>query len=488
MTAGLAVGLDLGTSGMKAVALDSSGAVLARASASYATSRSEPGASEQDPRDWIAATVSVAQQIRSATDGAAWAVIGLSGMIPTLVTVDAALAPIGAAITWQDSRAETEGDALRLAIGPCDLYSRTGQWVDGRYLLPMLARLVRVEPDRVSASATLLGAKDFLFAWLTGELATDPSTATGFGCFDLAASAWDPAIVATAAELAGASLALPEVRPSSSTAPLCGTAAAALGVAAAVPVCLGAADSVLGAIGMGCSTPGDIAYVGGTSTIILGVTDAVVLDDQHRFLVTPMAEPGSYGLEMDLLATGGAFRWLAGLMGVADEASLMALAASTSSTDRPVFLPYVAPGEQGALWDPDLTGSITGLHVGHTQADIARALVDGIVIESRRCLATLEENGIDAGQVQVSGGSASDPWFRRQLADATGRVVVGTDGGETDRSAAGAAEVAAASIGWPSVLAVVDGERSAPDPAAAARWAAAADRHETFLAAVRGQA
>ena len=193
------------------------------------------------------------------------------------------------------------------------------------------------------------------------------------------------------------SLRLPDVRPSTSTAPLTATAAAAMGVPSGVPVCLGAADSVLGALGMGIGEEGDIAYVGGTSTIVLGVTDRVILDGTHRFLVTPMAVPDRWGLEMDLLATGGAFRWLAGVLGLADERTLLAVAAQSSAQDLPVFLPYVAPGEQGSLWDPDLTGVLNGLHVGHTAADIARALVDGIVIESRRCLLTLEDNGFSRG-------------------------------------------------------------------------------------------
>jgi xylulokinase len=486
VTTGLAVGLDLGTSGMKAVARDASGAVVARASAAYPTNRPSPGASEQEPRDWITATVSVAAQIRHATDHAPWSVIGLSGMLPTLVTVDAELVPVGPAVTWEDGRAEVEGDALRLAVGPFEMYTRTGQWVDGRYLLPMLARIARVDPARVAASTTLLGAKDYLFAWLTGELATDPSTAAGFGCFDLAIGSWDTAILGTARNLAGAALALPDVRPATSTAPLSAGAAEALGVPADVPVCLGAADSVLGAVGMGCGAPGDVAYVAGTSTIILGVTDRIVLDEQHRFLVTPMAEPECFGLEMDLLATGSAFRWLASLLELPDEATLLDLAASATSTDRPVFLPFVAPGEQGALWDPDVTGSLTGLHVGHTRADLARALVDGIVLESRRCLATLEENGFARGTVQVSGGSASAAWFRRQLADASGWDVVSSPGNQTDRSAAGAAQVAGASIGWSSRLAGERGERSVPDASASSYWTQAADRHESFLAAIRG--
>ena len=108
--------------------------------------------------------------------------------------------------------------------------------------------------------------------------------------------------------------ALPPVLPSAATRPLRAEVAARLGCGQ-IPVCLGAADSVLGALGLGVRSPGQIAYVAGTSTVILGVTDTLVFDPQHRFLVTPLAEPGLWGLEMDLLATGSALRWLAGLLG-----------------------------------------------------------------------------------------------------------------------------------------------------------------------------
>ena len=142
--------------------------------------------------------------------------------------------------------------------------------------------------------------------------------------------------------------------PSAATRPLRPEVAARLGCGQ-IPVCLGAADSVLGALGLGVRSPGQIAYVAGTSTVILGVTDTLVFDPQHRFLVTPLAEPGLWGLEMDLLATGSALRWLAGLLGDGlDEAAVIALAASTDPADAPVVLPYLSPGEQGALWDPSL--------------------------------------------------------------------------------------------------------------------------------------
>ena len=204
----LFVGLDLGTSGLKAVAADVDGNLVAFASAAYPTARPVPGAAEQDPAHWIAAVHEALAALAAAAPPERWQAIGLSGMIPTLVTADAAGEPTGPAITWEDNRAEAEADRLRARLGLDGerdggeaLYRVTGQWVDGRYLLPMFARIAAAEPDRAAATAALLGAKDYLFGWLTGQAATDPSTATGFGCYDLRTGKWDGSVL-RAAQLA----------------------------------------------------------------------------------------------------------------------------------------------------------------------------------------------------------------------------------------------------------------------------------------------
>ena len=162
-----------------------------------------------------------------------------------------------------------------------------------------------------------------------------------------------------------------------------------------------------------------MAYIGGTSTVILGVADRLVLDPDHRFLVTPLAVPGCWGLEMDLLATGSAITWLADLLGGGmDATGLVELAAATDPGRAPVLLPYLTPGEQGALWDPLLHGAIVGLDLGHGREHLARALVNGIILESRRCLAVLDETCGPGHAVEVAGGSAAAPSFRADLADA----------------------------------------------------------------------
>ncbi len=491
----LFIGLDLGTSSLKAVAVDAGGEIVARAHAGYPTARPEPGAAEQSPADWWAAVEAAVAQLH---DGGAptrrWTAIGLSAMIPTLVATDDGGDPVAPAITWEDSRAESEGDALRARLDGERLYGLTGQWVDGRYLLPMYLRLARAVPLVAGRARRLLAAKDWLFWRLTGEPATDPSTASGFGCYGLEAGAWlEPLVAAAAAARAGGHPGLPvlpPVLPSTTVRRLSSDVAARLGLPRRLPVCLGAADSVLGCLGLGVERPGDVACVAGTSTVLLGVADHLLADPAHRYLITPLAAAGGWGFEMDLLTTGSAFHWLGGLLREAggNEAGLMDLAAGVElGAGGLSFLPYLAPGEQGALWDPTVSGALFGLSLGHGAADVARALVDGIVLESRRCLAVLDEAGLPHGDIRMAGGSGADPVFRQQLADAGRRNVIYAADGETAHSAIGAASLAAVATGHGRLATASSAalETIAPRESEALRWDRLWERHESALAALR---
>jgi xylulokinase len=495
------IGLDLGTSGLKAVALSTSGEILARGSAAYPTHQPDAGACEQDTGDWQRAVERAIAQLGEVIPARRWRAIGLSGMIPTLVTLGPAGIPNGPAISWQDSRADDLGEEFRERYGAAELYQVTGQWVDGRYLLPMFARIARVDPARAAATATIASAKDYLFAWLTGELATDPSTAAGYGCYELETGHWSTAALAAAALTPGTltpgtltpgapapsapglaldgpapgsrgAPGLPPVWPSATSRPLRAEMAARLGCGR-VPVVLGAADSVLGALGLGVREPGQVAYIAGTSSVILGITDQLTLDPAHRFLVTPLAEPGRWGVEMDLLATGSAISWLAGLLGGGlTAAGLVELAASTEPASAPVLLPYLSPGEQGALWDPLLSGAVVGLDLSHGREHLARALVNGIVLESRRCLAVLDETCGAGRTIEVAGGSAADPSFRTDLADASRRLVSMPRDDDTDHSARGAALIAARAVDgrWPANAFPAAGLAAEPDEGRAKVW------------------
>jgi xylulokinase len=485
------IGLDLGTSGLKAVALSASGAILARCGVAYPTRQPAAGAYEQDASDWRRAAEQAAAELGRAVPPRRWRAIGLSGMIPTLVTLDPDGEPTGPAVTWQDSRADDLGEEFRERFGAAELYRLTGQWVDGRYLLPMFARIARVDPARAAATAAIASAKDYVFGWLTGELRTDPSTASGYGCYELANHRWNAEVVAAADLGQGRRKVpqLPAVWPSDASRPLRAETAARLGCPR-IPVVLGAADSVLGALGLGVREHGQVAYIAGTSSVIVGISGRLVFDPEHRFLVTPLAAGDNWGLEMDLLATGSAIAWLAGLLGGdLTAAGLVELAARTDPAQAPVMLPYLSPGEQGALWDPTLHGAITGLDLSHGREHLARGLVNGIVLESRRCLGVLEETCGFGGAVEVAGSSAADPAFRADLADATRRPVSMPRDDDTDHSARGAALIAALSAdgGWPDGAFPAAGIAAEPDETKAKVWDDLWAVHESARLRLRGR-
>ncbi|GAY18312.1 FGGY-family carbohydrate kinase [Mycobacterium sp. shizuoka-1] len=430
------LGVDLGTSAVKVVAVGDDGAVVAAARCGYPTHRPEAQAAEQDPQDWWRAVRTAGERIAAAVDPRRWRGIGLSGMLPTLVELDADGSPTGPAITWEDARAEEQATDLRDEFGDAALYRITGQRVDGRYLAPMHARLRKLG----RAGAGLAGAKDALFGELTGQLLTDPSTAAGSAAYDIEQGSWN-ADIAAAAGICG----LPEVAPARTALPLRPAWAQRWAVPGELPVVLGAADSVLGAVGVGAVDHGDVGVIAGTSAIVLGISDQPTRDPAQRYLVTPLAGPG-WGLEMDLLAMGSAFDAVAALFGLDGPAALLDAAGAVPAEQAPLFLPYLTPGEQGALWDPSLTGTLQGLHLGMGVGHIGRALLTGIVVELRRCIDVLAATTGHAGPVRLGGGSAVSPLMWRDLADATGREVW-VDLSLTDHSAIGAALFAAEALG-----------------------------------------
>jgi sugar (pentulose or hexulose) kinase len=470
---GAYIGVDLGTSSVKAVALDASGRAVAQTREPYRTERPAPGRAEQDPSSWTAAARTALGAIAAGVSPEVWQGIGLSGMIPTLVTLDDDGLPTGPALTWQDSRAQAEAAEILRRCGPAGTYALTGQPLDGRYLLPMFAWTARHDPERAARTSIVMGAKDYVFAWLTGEYLTDPSTATGYGCYGLRDGAWLPHVAEAAGVATGGGRAgrpgLPPVVPSTETRPILRELASALGIPAGLPVCAGAADSVLASEALDATAPGSVAYVWGTSTVILGAGAGLVTDPQRRCLVTPLAISG-WGVEMDLVSTGAAVEWLARLLGFGPrgQAEVIAAAAATEDGLAPVALPFLGVGEQGALWDARVRGSLVGLDLSHGPAEVARALLDGIILESRRCLARLQDLGLPAGDVRVAWRGA-DPWFCRRLADAGGRAVTVGDPVETS-SAAGAARLAATATGAVLRAPAVESVRYEPDATRSRLW------------------
>ena len=417
--ASLVVGIDLGTSAVKVAAIDSqgtpAGALIGEGSAGFTTESALPQQAVQCPADWLEAVHRAMRELdesmrsRDADWTARVGAVGLTGQLPTLVCLGEH-GTIGPAITWRDGRADAWASS-RLEGHRARHYARTGMPIDGRYLAPMFQYHFGRRAGEVRA---LLSAKDYLLQALTGLRMTEPSTAAGYGVYDLGEQRFSEDLCAFW-DLAPSLL--PEVRPANSPAgPLSREGARILGLPAGIPVSTGAADSVSASYAMAGLERRVVSLSFGSSAVVLGATQMLQLDPAARFLVTPHVEAGWYGREMDLLASGTGYGWLSSLFGWAEGELDVHAAQSPPGANGLYFPPYLAGGEQGALWNPRLRGALFGLSLGHSRADIARAFLEGVFFEVRRCIDVLAES-VPVESVRVGGKIVRSPASMQMLAD-----------------------------------------------------------------------
>jgi xylulokinase len=419
----LTLGLDLGTSAVKVAAVGGDGELIGEGAADFPTASALPGQAEQDPSDWLRAAAVAMQNLRASLAGTRHAdallhtsAVGLTGQLPTLVCLSDA-GPMAPAITWKDGRADGWAGARVDAARRAGMYARTGMPIDGRYLAPMLQFHFS---RRLAELRSVLSAKDYLLFALTGLRLTEPSTAAGYGIFDLGEQRFSDEL-ADFWELPRR--VLPQVLPANSLAgPLIEAGAALLGLRAGIPVGVGAADSVSAAYCMAGLDERMVSISFGSSAVIVGAVAAPRLDPAERYLLTPHVQEGWYGREMDLLATGTGYRWLSALFGWPEGQIDRAAADSVAGASGLFFPPYLSGGEQGALWNPRLHGAIVGLNLRHAPSDIARAYLEGVCFEVRRCVEVLAETTpIDS--VRVSGNIVHSSSSAQMLSDVLGRPV-----------------------------------------------------------------
>jgi len=419
----LTLGVDLGTSAVKVVALGVDDAVMGEGAAGFGTDSALPQQAEQQTADWLGAASRAMHALGIALEhrfGGGWtdqvAAIGLTGQLPTLVCLDDAK-PLGAAITWKDGRADawasTRVDAARRMF----MYGRTGMPIDGRYLAPMLQFHFA---ERIGRVRTILSAKDYLLSELTGQRLTEPTTAAGYGIYDLRERQFSQDL----ADFWRVPRALlPRIQGANTLAgPLNQAGAALLGLREGIPVSTGAADSVCASFAMSGLDERVVSISFGSSAVVIGASAAPRFDPAARYLLTPHVDDEWYGREMDLLAAGTGYRWLSNLFSwVSGDIDRNAVQ-SVPGAHGLFFPPYLAGGEQGALWNPRLQGALFGLSLRHSRADIARSFLEGVFFEIKRCIEVLAETApIEA--VMVSGNLVNSPASTQMLADILQRAV-----------------------------------------------------------------
>lgn len=385
------VGIDVGTTSVKARALSETGDVLARAEEEYPLATPRPGWAEQEPETWWRATESCLARLE--LDEVAG--IGLLGQMHGLVALDRDLEVLRPAILWNDQRTALECEQFEERLGRARLIELTGNRALTGFTAPKLLWLRNNEPETFKRIRHILLPKDYVRMRLTGETVIDVADASGTLLFDVARRRWSDEVV-DALDLdpdwLPVSLESPEVSGRT---------------AAGTPVAAGAGDQAAGALGVGVDRPGTLSVALGTSGVVFAALPGDAPDELARLHVFCHAVPGSWHAMGVILSAAGWLRWLRDALGA--ETSYDALFADAGGwgpgAEGAVFLPYLA-GERTPHADPEARASFTGLSLRHDRGALVRAVLEGVAYGLRDSLELVQVLGVDADRARVSGGGA----------------------------------------------------------------------------------
>jgi xylulokinase len=434
----IVVGLDIGTSGVRAVAYTTDGVTVAEGRAKMAISYPTADWAEQCPTDWWQGTVTALLQLSRelGAETARVVGIGLTGQCPTF----ALMSPNGEVSTpgllYQDNRAVEETDLLIRKFGAQTIHSRTGQWPSPFYIAPKLLWLQH--KGLLHDGDTVVQPRDYVGWRLTGVLATDPTHAACTLLYDLQAARWAKDWIA---ELELNRLVWPEILPSCSLLGCVSIAAAqAIGFPAGVPVSVGGADSICaiyGAIGL---REEYVCDVSGTSTCLhLTVKSPVISSAVNTY---PHIVNGLWCAETGLNTTGIAVRWLSDILGMNFGSLFDAASDIPSGTDGLMFLPHLSGGERD---NPGRRGAFIGLHLGHHRGHFIRAVLEGISFALRYRLEMMGDAGCSISGIVTCGGGATNLLWNQIKANILGLPLTAVN--PPDTTAYGAALTAAHALG-----------------------------------------
>lgn len=452
----LYLGVDVGTTSAKCVVVDERGQLLAFGRQGYALRHPHPGWAEQDPAEmWqsLAGAVgaglnAIEAQGRSAADIRA---LALSTQADTLIVTDAAGRPLRPALSWMDTRAEPQCRRLLAETGSSFWYRQTGMALSPVSSACKLAWLAEREPAMLAQAAHLCYVPDYLAWRLCGRRVTDLPSASWSPFYSPWERRWLPEVMAIVGVRQEQLPGLAEA--GEPLGELTAQAAAELGLAAGTPLVAGAFDQVAAGVGAGARA-GEVGVLScGTAWALYAVADQPAADPAEMIPVCCHALPGQWGLVLPF-AGGSAWDWLHSRL-------QPGLAAGGEGGEPPVFIPHLYGG-LAPDWRHDSRGALLGLTIGHGWADIERAVMMGIVCETRRCVEAVERFGGPLPALRMVGGAAQGESWPRLLADTLNRPVTVPE--RTEAACYGAAVLAAgkAAAGWAESKAL----ELQPDPAA----------------------
>jgi xylulokinase len=447
----VSIGIDLGSSRVKLLALDETGECIGVTMASYPTESRHAGYAEQNPdRWWDALRLAMSEMLaRPALRGASVEALGLTGQMHTAVFLDDNGAAVRPAIMWSDGRAEAETHEIEQRIPRDELVALTGNRSNVSFTAPKIMWLARHEPEVMARTRWIVQPKDALRAHLTGEVASDVSDASATLLFDLHARNWSDEICRRL-EIDRGKLA-PLTESETLAGGLREEAARALGLPTGIAVAVGGADTPAAALGLGLAREEDahgtvLVSLGTGGQVLAPVTDPKV-DPEGRLHALCHVVPGQWCVMAATLSAAASLDWVVRLLKPDDPNGarelLAAAAKAPAGSDGVIFLPYLR-GERTPHFDPAARGALIGLKIGHGPAEVTRAVLEGVAFALAEGLDLMRGLGLEPKAGVVAGGGVNRLW-QQIIADVLNMPVA--LGATEHASARGAALLGAVAAG-----------------------------------------
>ncbi|WP_312690083.1 xylulokinase [Kosakonia sp.] len=470
------IGIDLGTSGVKAILLSEQGDVLASHTEKLSVSRPHPLWSEQDPEQWWQATDSAVQALAAAHSLAQVKAIGLAGQMHGATLLDSENRVLRPAILWNDGRCGEECTLLEAQVK--NSRAITGNLMMPGFTAPKLLWVQRHEPDIFARVAKVLLPKDFLRLKMSGVFASDMSDAAGTMWLDVAKRDWSDEMLA-ACNLSRAHM--PALFEGSEITGELLPEVAQRWSMPVVPVVAGGGDNAAGAVGVGMADAGQAMLSLGTSGVYFAVSEGFLSKPESAVHSFCHALPGRWHLMSVMLSAASCLDWAAKLTGLDTVPALIDAAQQADDNAGDLwFLPYLS-GERTPHNNPQAKGVFFGLTHQHGRPELARAVLEGVGYALADGMDVVHSCGVTPQSITLIGGGARSAWWRQMLADISGLQLDYRTGGDVG-PALGAARLAQIAVHPHTPLATLLPQlaleqQHVPD---AARHAHYVTRRETF--------
>jgi xylulokinase len=447
------LGIDVSTTGAKALLVDRDGRVVANANTPLKLSTPRPLWSEQNPHDWWDAVVkSIREALTSSgVAGDAVSAIGLTGQMHGLVLLDETREVLRPAILWNDQRCGVECDDIRSRFGKERLIRVTGNDALTGFTAPKLVWVHKHEPDVYRRVRHVLLPKDYVRFRLTDRMGMDKADGSGTILFDLQRRDWSGEVL-SALEIQ------PDWMPPTYEGPeftgdVSDEAAEATGLKSGTPVAAGGGDQAAQSVGVGVVKPGLVALTLGTSGVVFATTNAPLIEPEGRLHAFCHALPETWHLMGVMLSAAGSLQWHRDTLAPNKSFDELVNPAGDvpPGSDGLIFLPYLT-GERTPHPDPLARGAWVGLTLRHTLAHMTRAVLEGVAFGLNDCFGLIRNAGLGGiDQVRVSGGGVKSRLWMQIIADVLGVELVTVN--TTEGAAYGAALLAGVAAGaWPDVI------------------------------------